>query len=188
MKLGGRLATWTGGLIVFISFFVERFHYSEEPGFSAWHISTRGPLLFTLLVLAAVALSILAIFFDLPLLVAVQAAIGIYLFGLLFPIGGKFIIGGGYQHTGAGFWLSAVGSLAMAVGGGLSVAAIWPRAWPATTGWDTSAATRMSTATNAPTPLQTPAQSPPAGWYPDPSGSSSKRYWSGVAWTDRVAP
>lgn len=29
---------------------------------------------------------------------------------------------------------------------------------------------------------------PPAGWYRDPSGTGSQRYWDGTAWTDAVSP
>jgi hypothetical protein len=32
-----------------------------------------------------------------------------------------------------------------------------------------------------------PMQNPPAGWYPDPTGKHGVRYWTGVAWSDRVA-
>jgi hypothetical protein len=26
----------------------------------------------------------------------------------------------------------------------------------------------------------------PAGWYPDPNGTTSQRYWNGTAWTDHT--
>ncbi|HET6818912.1 MAG TPA: DUF2510 domain-containing protein [Mycobacteriales bacterium] len=29
---------------------------------------------------------------------------------------------------------------------------------------------------------------PPAGWYPNPDGTPSLRWWSGVAWTGAVNP
>jgi hypothetical protein len=29
---------------------------------------------------------------------------------------------------------------------------------------------------------------PPAGWYPDPGGSPNQRWWSGIGWTDHLAP
>jgi hypothetical protein len=29
---------------------------------------------------------------------------------------------------------------------------------------------------------------PPAGWYQDPNGTGSTRYWDGAAWTDAVSP
>jgi hypothetical protein len=32
------------------------------------------------------------------------------------------------------------------------------------------------------------ASSPAAGWYPDPAGTGSTRWWSGEAWTDHVQP
>ena len=40
-----------------------------------------------------------------------------------------------------------------------------------------------------PTPIA-PIPSPgvPAGWYPDPSGGPSQRYWDGNAWTESTAP
>lgn len=28
---------------------------------------------------------------------------------------------------------------------------------------------------------------PPAGWYPDPSGAPQQRYWTGEQWTDAIA-
>ena len=30
--------------------------------------------------------------------------------------------------------------------------------------------------------------SPPAGWYPDPSGSGDQRWWDGEQWTERARP
>jgi hypothetical protein len=54
-----------------------------------------------------------------------------YLFAQVFPIDLN-----SYSYAQAGFWLAAVGSLVMAVGGGLSIAAIWPASWKTTTGWD----------------------------------------------------
>ena len=40
-----------------------------------------------------------------------------------------------------------------------------------------------------PSPAPAPAPTlPPAGWYPDPKGSTQRRYWDGGAWTDQVAP
>jgi len=30
--------------------------------------------------------------------------------------------------------------------------------------------------------------SPPAGWYPDPSGAPAQRYWDGNSWSGHVTP
>ncbi|NLA65257.1 MAG: DUF2510 domain-containing protein, partial [Leucobacter sp.] len=29
-------------------------------------------------------------------------------------------------------------------------------------------------------------QQPPQGWYPDPTGRNTQRFWNGVIWTDHV--
>ncbi|HWS91093.1 MAG TPA: DUF2510 domain-containing protein [Mycobacterium sp.] len=29
---------------------------------------------------------------------------------------------------------------------------------------------------------------PPAGWYPDPGGANTQRYFDGTEWTDQLAP
>jgi hypothetical protein len=31
------------------------------------------------------------------------------------------------------------------------------------------------------------AQAMPPGWFPDPSGQASQRYWDGTTWTDHTA-
>ncbi len=36
--------------------------------------------------------------------------------------------------------------------------------------------------------MTTPSSQPAPGWYPDPAGPDSIRYWDGAAWTDRVQP
>ncbi|MGA9360002.1 MAG: DUF2510 domain-containing protein, partial [Mycobacterium sp.] len=33
-----------------------------------------------------------------------------------------------------------------------------------------------------------PAPQPPPGWYPDPSGANTQRYFDGTKWTDQLAP
>ena len=37
-------------------------------------------------------------------------------------------------------------------------------------------------------PPPTPQSGPAAGWYPDPDGQGSVRYWDGSSWTDNRAP
>ena len=37
---------------------------------------------------------------------------------------------------------------------------------------------------NSPWAAPTPPRWPPAGWFPDPAGTPSLRYWDGVRWTD----
>lgn len=175
MKLAGKVSTWAGGLVVVMSLFL---HYYEER--SLWSILPRAGVFYTLLVLAAVTFAILAFFFDSPLLVVAQAALGVYIFGLIFPL-----VESEYRGE-VGFWLSAVGSLAMAVGGGLSLAAVWPRSWPSVTGWGMGGLVATAARSPAPAPPGAPSGTPPAGWYPNPSGEANNRYWTGTAWTDSV--
>jgi hypothetical protein len=40
--------------------------------------------------------------------------------------------------------------------------------------------------TPLPMPPPAPRELPPAGWYPDPAGTPSQRWWDGVGWTDLV--
>ncbi|WP_375399251.1 DUF2510 domain-containing protein [uncultured Amnibacterium sp.] len=35
--------------------------------------------------------------------------------------------------------------------------------------------------------MSEPTRLPPAGWFPDPSGSGRQRYWDGTAWTEHTA-
>jgi len=35
-------------------------------------------------------------------------------------------------------------------------------------------------------PTASTPSSPPAGWYPDPAGTSSERYWNGSSWTEQL--
>jgi hypothetical protein len=178
MKLAGRLCIWIGGLLAFVSLFLD-----YAVGETRFDITTRGPLIFLLLILLIVAASIVTLFLELPVLVLITAGAGLYLFASLFPIDYST-----YSYLEVGFWLGAVGSLAMAIGGSLCLASIWPR-----TGWarvaglgveSASARPRPQTHATAPLPDATPA----AGWYPDPSSPGHQRYWSGTAWTQDVRP
>ena len=35
-------------------------------------------------------------------------------------------------------------------------------------------------------PVAPPVATPPAGWYADPGGTASQRYWDGARWTDHL--
>jgi hypothetical protein len=134
MKLAGRL-TVTVGALAFIVALALPYHSGSEGGQadtnSVWQISTREGFVLTLVALLAAALAVVTSFRDAPVLVLVQPALGLYLFGNFFLIGLET-----YSETGAGFWLGTAAALAVAAGGALSIAAIWPRGgWRSTTGW-----------------------------------------------------
>jgi hypothetical protein len=179
MKLAGRLCIWIGGSLAFVSLFL---HYAE--GESRFDFATRGPLIFLLLILVIVAGSVVTLFLELPVLVVIATGAALYLFASLFPI--EYT---NYRFLQVGFWLGAVGSLAMAIGGSLCLASIWPRSgWARVTGlgaeFGGSPHSLAQSRPTAPLPHATPA----AGWYPDPSSPGRQRYWSGVAWTEDVRP
>lgn len=174
MKLAGRLCVWVGAALLIIGMTVHQVAFGN-----LWDLSTREAVLVLLLALAAVTLTVLTLFFDRPLLVVIAAGIGVYLFGQYFPLGGS------YSYYKGGFWIAVVGSLTMAVGGGLSLAAIWPaRGWRPVTGF--GADLGLSPA-GSDGPGRAAEALPPAGWYADPSGQGGRRYWSGSAWTEHRA-
>jgi hypothetical protein len=147
-------------------------------GVSLWSFDARDALLLTLLALGGVTLSIVSIFADFPVLVGAQVALAVYAFGQTFTIGG-----GNFTGLQVGFWLAAVAAIAMLGGAALLAASIWSTGkWKATTGL---AGVRTHVAAVVPSETR-PANGnghPPAGWYADPSGQASQRYWSGMAWT-----
>jgi hypothetical protein len=176
MKLSGRIITWVGGLFLVVACFL---HFGLD--ISLWGGDARDALFLTLLAAAGVTLSIVSIFVDFPVLVAAQAALAVYAFGQALTLGnGNF---GGLQ---VGFWLAVIAAVAMVVGAALLSASIW-----STSGWKaTSGLVTASRPIVASLPSETQASvangHPPAGWYSDPSGQASLRYWSGAAWTAEV--
>jgi hypothetical protein len=64
--------------------------------------------------------------------------------------------------VGVGMGLLSIGWLIAIAFGALAVVALVRRAAPA-------------------------AQAPPPGWFSDPSGHASQRYWDGTTWTDHTA-
>ena len=177
MKLAARLTMGIGGLVYLIALFLP---YGLDE--TLWHDRTRYPLLLLLLALTVIACSVVSFAIDLPVLVVISAALSVFLLGESLPL-----VYVSYSEFQVGFWLMNVAALAMTVGGGLMVAAIWPsRAWKSTTGIATSGETTAASAprsgSGSPQGSQGRAVAPP-GWYPDPAGLATQRYWSGSEWT-----
>jgi hypothetical protein len=61
---------------------------------------------------------------------------------------------------------------------------VLPATHPATPVADTSRQTRGSYATNHVGNNMTAPPPPPPGWYPDPGGANTQRYFDGTKWTD----
>lgn len=193
LKFAGRLSIWIGGLLAFLSLFL---HYRY--GISRWSLGTQGPLFMLLLIAATVTISVVTIYVNMPTLVLINAALGVYLFGNMFPL--QDINGPG---LGVGFWMGTLGSLGVAVGGILLLVAIWPASWGDTMGLGIEVgagggaqaapapgSVRSAGSPQQPAPAATPAPAkqgtPPVGWYPDPSDGKRDRFWSGVAWTEEI--
>ena len=61
--------------------------------------------------------------------------------------------------------------------------------------WASVGQSHAATADAAPPPAPSPVAGvasapplPPAGWYPDPAGGTSQRYWDGQSWTEQTTP
>jgi hypothetical protein len=104
-----------GGVAFIVSLFL---HYVGT--FSLWSVTTRWPVLLTILAAAAMVLALAAMTWDAPGICLGQAVLGAYLLGQVFPLEMP-----SYEHLGPGFWLETVGALAMAVGGSLAVVGNW---------------------------------------------------------------
>jgi sugar phosphate permease len=109
----GRIMTGAGGIVLIGSFLLHQYG-----GQSFWAQTTRGPVILTLLASAAACLALITLFRDNVMLVALQLALGFFLFGEVFYVGSTT-----YSGLQIRFWLGAIAGVVMAVGGLLSIAA-----------------------------------------------------------------
>jgi len=139
-----------------------------------WGLTTREPVILTVLAVAAAALALTAVLTDLEILDVLATALSFYLLGRFFDIGART-----YNFYAEELWVGTAALVAMSVGGLLAI-----------TGAIRRKPVALSTSAEQ-TQRLLPAQAPAAaaaGWYPDPSQAGRQRYWSGIAWTDRVTP
>jgi hypothetical protein len=170
MKVAGAVLTLAGGAAAIVSMFLD---YLSDLSKSLWDLTTRYPVLFTVLTGAAMALAVLALVVNRWPPAVFSAAISWFLLGQSFEMGAP-----DYDPFGVGFWILVGGSLTMAVGGLLLTGGLASES--RYEGWSDA---RVQAA--AAVPIERSA-TPPAGWYPDPGRLAGERYWSGDAWTSQV--
>jgi hydrogenase/urease accessory protein HupE len=162
----GITAVVIGGVAAIVS---PLLHYVLDT--SVWQLTTRYPLIVTILVAVAMALAVTSLAVDRWLLLAVAGLISAFVLGEVFPL-----IVPSY-HYEIGFWLWTGGAAIMTAGSVLALTGSIDGLRRAERRAGIAFAADTSGAGGA---------SPPAGWYPDPAGAGKERFWAGEAWTENV--
>ncbi len=103
------------GTALIVSFFL---HLENNQSF--WAVEPhRGTVIFIALAAVAIALAIVTLITNAASMVAVQFALGFYFFGELFYPGQQ-----SFSGLQVGYWMGAIGSAVMAVGGTFTIAAL----------------------------------------------------------------
>ncbi len=114
----GRAVIIAGCLVTIISLAALKY---ADIGFgrgseTIWQLTTRLPVILTVVAVAAGTLAMVGFFVDRVLLAALAAGCCFWLFGQLFPAGAA-----NYHGLKAGFWVSVVAALFAAAGGVLAL-------------------------------------------------------------------
>jgi Protein of unknown function (DUF2510) len=176
----GITAIVIGGMAAIVS---PLLHYALDT--SVWQLTTRYPLIVTILVAAAIALAVASLAVDRWLLLALAGLISAFVLGEVFPL-----ILPSYRYQ-IGFWLWNAGAAIMTAGsvlaltGSIDALRRAERRAGIAFAADTSRrdADPQDTRSSA-TPSG--AALPPPGWYPDPAGAAKERFWAGEAWTENL--
>jgi Protein of unknown function (DUF2510) len=110
----GAILTGSGGIVLMVSFLLHLYS-----GQSFWALTTRGPVILTVLAFVAVSLAGVTLLTSRPALVVAQVALAFYLLGQMFPVGSE-----SYSGLQIGYWLGVAAAVVMAVGASLSIAAL----------------------------------------------------------------
>jgi hypothetical protein len=191
--LVGRGIGLLGALLLLISPFPDL----TDGGPSLWDSSDRIDVIVLLGTLAAAALIVADLTTTKPILLLVAGGIGLFLFGVFFPI----LLESDASATGT--YLGTLGAVLLVAGSLLAylVPAPAPAAGIAPAGPVPAAAATPAPESPAPAPAPEPARPapapaepapaspalPPAGWYEDPSRQARLRYWDGQAWTEQTS-
>ena len=97
--------------------------FGPEPT-TLWDLTTREPVILTVVGVAAIAAAARGLLADEPILLTLATGFSFYLFGRVFPVGAPT-----YGFYGVGFWVVTAAAFTMSVGGVLAVAG-WRFATP----------------------------------------------------------
>jgi hypothetical protein len=119
--MAGSVLVIIGGLVLlaalaFLPYFGGSFLFrGREP--TLWDLTTRLPVVLTVIGTAAIALGVASLLNAAPILPLLAACCSFYLFGQIFPDGLL-----AYNDFGVGFWLATSATVAMSLGGILALA------------------------------------------------------------------
>lgn len=176
----GITAVVIGGAAVIVS---PLLHYVLDA--SVWQVTTRYPLIVTILAAAAMVLAVASLAVHRWLFLALAGLISAFVLGEVFPL-----IFPSY-HYQVGFWLWTAGAAIMTTGsvlaltGSIDALRRAERRAGIAFAADTS---RRDAALQDPRSSAIPSDAtlPQPGWYPDPAGAAEERYWAGEAWTENL--
>jgi hypothetical protein len=115
-RRAGCIVVIAGGVVFLLA--VTFLDYVSPPSpHTLWDLTTRLPLVLTIVAVAAVLLAIVSLMSDSQLAAVLAACFSFYLFGQFFPVGAPF-----YNGLGVGVWLATSATIAMSVGGVLAAA------------------------------------------------------------------
>jgi hypothetical protein len=100
-----------GGALLFIASLFLPYIDNGVRSASAWELTTRSPVILTLVAALVLVLAIISVFVEAPGLAMGTAGLSLYAFGQYFPIGAR-----SYDAYGAGLWLGTASTLVMSVG------------------------------------------------------------------------
>ena len=161
MRIAGAVTAGTSaiGFIASLALLPYGLYTPIASGTTLWDVTTRWPAILTGLACLALILACAGLLTGQALPAIVTACIGFYIFGQVF-----YINLSDYSALSSGYWVSAGCALLIGIGG-------------------LAACTEHTTASGFARPSQA---APSPGWYPDPAGQASLRYWTGQQWTADV--
>ena|SRR5438105_4614098 len=122
LRLIGTILVILGGVVFLVAltllpYFSAGFlgRLFREP--TLWDLTTREPVILTMVGVAAILAAVGALLTDEPVLLILASVFSFYLFGRIFPVGPVT-----YRLYGVGFWIATAATFTMSVGGVLAVA------------------------------------------------------------------
>jgi hypothetical protein len=192
MKTLGTAGILGGGAAVVVGTLV-----SYDADSSLWDLRTRFPVILTVAAGAAVGLALAGLAMKRLASLLCALVVSAFLLGEAFPA-----LLTAYDEFSIGFWLAVGGAALMTMASAVLVAGA-VRSPAIGTGRIASfgvpaesvlgGAVPDESARGGAVPVGRPVTEgragvrlPPAGWYPDPSGTARERLWSGDAWTEHA--